>query len=157
MLGSIPKKRRDTKEYTALRRKLIGLVALEIVVNMVALLLFTGFALDTLGIPAINFARLHNSILAISPVYISFSLLEMLQQFIHGPWSPISTLGDGSMLHGSDFEESPIQLLGRSSRFGINSTSSAAYSESYVSESSDSEPESQAPKKSWLPTTNFGK
>lgn len=131
MLWSIPKKRREVAEFSGFKRKLVGLVVLEFIVILLALLLYAGSANHAYP-NAVSiyyyFGRLHASILAISPVYISFSLLEMLQSFIHGPrqtiqsivleLSSVAPMGDGSPsqiaevsnMHESDFEDSdPVE------------------------------------------------
>jgi hypothetical protein len=46
------------------------------------------------------FGKIHVSMMFISPVYISFNLLEMLQKFIHKPFTPIQ---QASALHDEDF------------------------------------------------------
>jgi hypothetical protein len=122
-LWSIPKFRRDSKEFSPFKRKLISLVVLNFTIVTIAGALFATYSMD---IKAFNFGKLHFSIIAISPVYISFSILEMLQKFIHGPGerrlsivrelssvpmdgefegSP-SQLGEASAMHGSDFIDS---------------------------------------------------
>jgi hypothetical protein len=123
VLWSIPKARRDTEEFTLFKRKLISLVVLNFIVLTVSSILFATSVMDLEGL---KFGKLHFSIMAISPVYISFNILEMLQKFIHGPeqhrlsivrelssvpmddgfeGSP-SQLGDVSGMHESDFIDS---------------------------------------------------
>jgi hypothetical protein len=99
VLTSIPKRKQESKEFKLFSRKLKGLVAIEFAFAVIATLVFVSSAIGTLSF------RLQYSILAISPVYISFNLLEMLQSFIHGPFAP--TPQDFSALHESDFAASP--------------------------------------------------
>jgi hypothetical protein len=91
VLSSIPLRRRQSKEFPPFKRKLLGLVILEFMVATLAITLFIAYSLK---IDVLNFNKLYFSILAISPVYISFSLLEMLQEFIHGPFSPLRPPSD---------------------------------------------------------------
>jgi hypothetical protein len=110
VLWSIPRARRDTEEFATFTRKLLCLVALQFIVIIIGAILFVGFSI---GISALDFGKLHFSIIAISPVYISFSILEMLQSFIHGPEQQrlsivkeLSTVPDMN----DEFEGSPSQL-----------------------------------------------
>jgi hypothetical protein len=102
VLTSIPLRRRESKEFPPFKRKLLGLVILEFMVATLAIILFIAYSLK---IDVLNFNKLYFSILAISPVYISFSLLEMLQEFIHGPFSPLRP-PEASALNESDFFDS---------------------------------------------------
>jgi hypothetical protein len=119
VLWSIPKARRDSKEFAPFKRKLIGLVVLNFIVLAIASALF---ATSSMGISALNFDRLHFSIIAISPVYISFSILEMLQKFIHGPFNPVRP--EASALNEGDFvvESNSPQGQVHTSRMDIESS-----------------------------------
>jgi hypothetical protein len=109
-LTSIPKARRDTEEFPIFKRKLIGLVVLEFFFITIATVFFISFSLP--GDRVLDFGKIHLSFIAISPVYISFSLLEMLQSFIHGPKPRSSSIVDepSSVQMEDGFEGSPSQL-----------------------------------------------
>jgi hypothetical protein len=114
VLSSIPKRKREAKEFPPFKRKLVGLVFLEFILVSIAAVLYIGFSLK---IAFLDFGKLHLSIIAISPVYITFSLLEMLQKFIHGPFSP-----EISALHESDFADESDSLQIHTSRMDIESS-----------------------------------
>jgi hypothetical protein len=117
VLTSIPRRKRESKEYRIFSRKLKGLVALEFVLSVIATLVFVFYSS---GDHQYGFNKLHQSIYAISPVYISFNLLEMLQSFIHGPFAPIPQ--DVSALRESDFADESHSPQVHTSRMDIEST-----------------------------------
>jgi hypothetical protein len=105
VLWSIPKIIRNSKEFSPFKRKLLSLVGLNFIVITIAAALFASYSMD---IKALNFGKLHFSIIAISPVYISFNILEMLQDFIHGPFSPVQL--ESSAVHESDFNKGESEV-----------------------------------------------